>query len=293
MVKRTLEITGAVRTNEPLRLHTTFRIGGPCGRLAEPVTEEDIRAILRFARARGMRIFILGGGSNVLAPDAGFKGIVMRLGGRRFRSIRFAGTSVTAGAGAKLSTLIHRSCQRGLGGLEGLAGVPGTVGGAISMNAGYKSGIRECLEEVTAMRVSDGAITVMRARDIRFGYRQSNLNGFIILSAKLRLKITSKERLQKKRRVLLREKMDRQPLGAMSAGCVFKNPAHTSAARYIDELGLKGARRGDAMVSRAHANFIVNVHYAKANDVRRLMRHIQRRVKKRFNVDLKPEIVFM
>ncbi|OGW75455.1 MAG: UDP-N-acetylenolpyruvoylglucosamine reductase [Omnitrophica bacterium RBG_13_46_9] len=286
------KIKGRVLFHEPLFKHTTFRIGGLCGIWAQPRNEEDLKKIVMFAKSKGKKIVIIGRGSNILPSDKGFDGIAIHIGAGCFDEARFVGSRLIAGAGVALNRLINLACKRGLKGLEGLAGIPGTVGGAIFMNSSYRGRISDCLEEVRAMDLNDGAVITIKRKNLKFGYRHSNLRGYIILSATLRLKRASPQALLKQRDRLLAIKTKKQPLGCFSAGCVFKNPdGGTSAAWYIEKSNLKGKRIGDAQISERHANFIVNLKNARQRDVMRLISFAKKRVKAKFGVDLVPEIV--
>ncbi|MGB2705319.1 MAG: UDP-N-acetylmuramate dehydrogenase [Candidatus Omnitrophota bacterium] len=288
------EIRDKVVFDEPLSKHTTFRIGGPCWVWAEVRDEKELRKILKLAKLKKKRVVIIGNGSNLLAGDRGLRAVVIRLAGRHFKKVRFAGPTVKAGAGAHLRHLVNLACRRALKGTEGLAGIPGTLGGAIFMNAGYEGNISDCLESVRVMDKRTGKILVLKKAKIKFNYRHSDLDGYIILGATLCLKKDDKKKLLKRKNKLLRIKKKEQPLGSPSAGCVFKNPRRAlPAARYIDMLGFKGKGIGGAKVSEKHANFIINSKDAKASDVLRLMEIIKRRVKSEFGVELTPEITIL
>lgn len=288
------EIESTALFNEPLFKHTTFRIGGPCRVWVEVANETDLKKILFFGKATRKKIFIIGTGSNVLVRDRGFKGIVMHLSGKHFTTMDFFGTRVRTGAAVLLSRLVYLVCRNGLAGLEGLAGIPGTVGGAIFMNSSYKQNISDYLEEIKVMDKFNGNIQIIKRKNIERGYRHSNLDRYIILEATFRLISKDKKLLLKKRSEFLNIKKREQPLASFSAGCIFRNPdKRTSAARYIDMLGLKGKRIGDAKISERHANFIVNVKKAKSADVLRLITFIKKCVKSQFNVDLTPEVIII
>jgi UDP-N-acetylmuramate dehydrogenase len=219
-------------------------------------------------------------------------GIVIHLGGRHFKNIRTAGLEVRAGAGASLGSLINLACEKGLKGIEGLVGIPATLGGAISMNACYSGNISDRLESVRVMDVRTGKISVLKKKNIKFSYRHSGFEGYIILEACFKLEKGDKDALLKRKKELIDIKRKKQPLEAMSAGCVFKNPeGGIAAARYIDMIGLKGRRIGGAEISKKHANFIVNRKKATAKDVLGLMDLAKKRVKSHFNIDLEPEVI--
>ena len=285
------KIKGKVIFNEPLSRHTTFRIGGPCEVWVEPEGMEDLIKIIKYASTEKRKVLIIGNGSNILARDGVFKGIVVRLSGKKFCQINIKGTTITAGAGAQLGKVVGVSCKKGLKGIEGLAGIPGTLGGALYMNAGYVSKISDIIKSVKVIHRKNLKIKVLTRKDIKFGYRQSNLNMFIILELKLALKKEKPSLLLEKKEKLLELRRNEQPVEKPSAGCVFKNPAgKIRAAQYIDMLGLKGKRSGGVQVSKKHANFIVSKNGAKASDVLKLITLIKKNVKKRFKKDLVTEI---
>ena len=288
------KIKGRVLHNEPLSRHTTFRIGGPCRAWVEAEDEADLKKILAFAKSKRKKIFVIGAGSNVLAGDKGFTGIVIHLGKGQFKNIEFSDASVRVGAGVMLGRLVDLACKRGLAGMEGLVGIPGTVGGAVFASSGYRKNIGDLLEKVRVMDKKKAAVRIIKRKNLKFGYRHSNLDRYIILEAWFRLKRNGKKALLERKKRLLGIKKEEQPLGSFSAGCIFKNPqGRIPAARYIDISGLKGKRIGGAKISERHANFIVNLKNAKARDVLCLMDLVKKRIKSRFNVNLVPEIIII
>ncbi|NQU95752.1 MAG: UDP-N-acetylmuramate dehydrogenase [Candidatus Omnitrophica bacterium] len=285
------KIKGKLCYNEPLSAHTTFRIGGPCATWVEPQNEKELKNILKFARSKKKKIFIIGAGSNILFRDRAFNGIMIHLGSKNFRKIHFTGTKVTVGAGAMLSQIIMQACKNGLSGIEGLVGIPGTMGGAIFMNSGYNRVVTDSLDEIKVMERKSGNIRRLKTKNIKFAYRHSGLNSYIMLEATLRLKKNNRKVVTEERARLLGAKKKTQPLRERSAGCVFKNPDNRiPAALYIEMSQLKGRKIGDAKISEKHANFIINTKSAKANDVLRLINLVRKRVKSRFNINLIPEI---
>jgi len=289
---KNIDIDGTVKEYEPLARHTTFKIGGPARYWMEPKDEDALKEALGIARKRKLPFMVLGWGSNVLFTDKGYKGIIIRLAGPAFNKIEVKGTSVTAGAGALLARLISTSCRFGLGGVEGLAGIPGTLGGAIRMNAGNKTDVAGLVKSVRVMD-KNGSIKTIGQKDLAFGYRSSNLGGYIILGATLKLKRSAKKDVAALCAEIMHKKISAQPLNKPSAGCVFKNPTggNMSAGRLIDECGLKGTRIGGAEVSKKHANFIVTKKGATARDVLRLMAFVKLEVKKMTGVRLCEEVV--
>ena len=288
------DIKGNILCNERLSNHTTFKIGGPCGIWAEPATENDLKKLLTFTRKMRKKILLIGRGSNILVSDKGFNGVVIHLGKKFFKKAYCKEKKIKAGAGIALGRLVSFACKAGLGGLEGMVGIPGTLGGAVMMNAGYRQNISDLLESVRVMDKSTGAIRTLKRENIKFGYRHSNLGKYIILGATLKLKRESAKILSERKKIFAETKKHEQPMESFSAGSVFKNPRNRfPAAKYIDMLNLKGAKIGGAEVSEKHANFIINQKNAKSEDVRKLINFIKRKVKTHFGVDLETEIIII
>ncbi len=281
-----------VRFNEPLKRHTTFRIGGPCRYFFQPKDTAQLKILLNALKRDKIPFLILGAGSNLLVSDAGLRHAVIRLDSFYFRSIKFRDGFVEAGAGCLLVRLINFALSLGLGGTEFLTGIPGTVGGALLMNAGQSgTGIGSLVEDIKVIDRS-GNIKCLGRKDLKFGYRVSNLSRYIILSARLKLfKVDVKASREKIKGYLTRRRIG-QDWSMPSAGCIFKNPQSDSAGRLIDLCGLKGFKVHDAAVSSKHANFIVNLGNATSRDVLELIKLVQRMVRKKFKVDLKTEIKF-
>ena len=284
--------TGAkVRADELLSKHLTMRVGGPAEIYIEITDGQQLGGVLSIVRKRGLSLFILGAGSNLVAHDSGLKGVVLRLKGE------FAGVEVSeesglikAGAGAMLPIVVKRAVDFGLGGLECLAGIPGTLGGALLMNAGTKWGsISDSITGVETMDIN-GNIAKRKREDIKFGYRKSDLEGKIILAGEFALKKNDKARLSEKITEIMIERSQTQPLGTFNAGCVFKNPEGKPAGKLIDECGLKNFRIGGAYVSDRHANFIINDGKATASDIERLIVEVRRRVLEKAGISLELEI---
>ncbi|MBI5183603.1 MAG: UDP-N-acetylmuramate dehydrogenase, partial [Nitrospinae bacterium] len=252
------EIRCEKRFNESMRRYTTFHIGGKADIVIFPEDVEDIRKILSVSRERDIPIFVLGGGANLLVKDGGIRGIVLSLR-KGFRDIRIVdGTTVSVGVGAKIIEVVGFAGDNGLSGLEFAAGIPGSVGGALIMNAGAGGKeMAEVVESVTLMN-QEGDILNMVGDDIGFGYRYSRFpSGSILLMARLSLKEGDKREIKEKMEVNLEERKKREPISFPSAGSIFKNPVGDFAGRLIESAGLKGYRIGDAQVSEKHANFIV------------------------------------
>ncbi|MFC1703745.1 UDP-N-acetylmuramate dehydrogenase [Candidatus Omnitrophota bacterium] len=302
-------IKGTVRLRESLARHTTFGIGGPAQLLIEPRNLEDIKTILRFAKHKHVPVRIIGAGSNLLIRDRGVKGITLKLTAPVFRTIgKISKECISVGSAVTVPQLLAFTKDHLLGGCEFLAGIPGTVGGALAMNAGIciaKKGIRkersigDIVTEVSVIEFS-GQVKTLQRKAISFLYRDSCLKSCIILSAKLKLFPKGKARIKRDLTTFITLRRSNQEARMPSAGCVFKNPVVNSAFKWknrsisagwlIDQCGLKGQRVNDAVVSQKHANYIINSGNANADDVLKLMRTIQRNVEKKFGVMLEPEI---
>jgi len=285
-------LKGKVRLREPLKNHTTFKIGGPAKFFVEPKDPDDLKSLLILAKKYKFPLFVMGGGSNLLINDAGINGVVIKLNAPYFNKISYKGNYLSAGAGVWLNKVVSSAGKRGLSGAEFLAGIPGTIGGALAMNAGIAKdncSIQKLVEKVTVMDYN-GNIKVLNKKDLKFGYRESGLSKYIILSALLRLNRKSKKQIGDAIKAYLEYRRLTQDLSKPSAGCVFRNPQGNSAGRLIDLCGLKGKKIGGAGVSRKHANFIVNLGNGSASDVLKLAVFIRKKVKNKFNINLTPEI---
>jgi len=281
---------GEIILNEPLWKHTTFKIGGPAKYFIIPFDTQELICALNFASLNKIPFLVIGAGSNLLVSDKGIEGVVVKLSSEVFKKISFKDTALEAGAGCLLSSLINEAQQKGLAFLEFLTGIPGTVGGALVMNAGIPGkSISDFVEEVTVMDYS-GKIKVLKRADIDFGYRRSSLSDCIVLSVNLKCVRCNALDIKSRIKDYLDARKNSQELNLPSAGCVFKNPSIGPAGRLIDSCGLKGKMIGSARVSDKHANFIVNTGRAKAEDVFALMKLIIKDVESKFNVTLEPEI---
>ncbi|MFH1878879.1 MAG: UDP-N-acetylmuramate dehydrogenase [Candidatus Omnitrophota bacterium] len=282
---------GRMEFSRPLNYYSTISIGGPASVWYEISSAEEARQISRLSRDEGVRTLVIGRGSNLLLPDAGVNGIAVKLGGDFFSDIEFEGNTVTAGSGANLSRLISFCCRRGLSGLEGLVGIPASIGGALRMNASYKSAISDRLVRVRVLD-EEGKDRWIDKREILFGYRKSSLDGKLIMQAVFHLATADFPDLKRRLRDNFTDKILKQPLEKKTLGCVFKNPdkSEYTSGKLIDMAGLKGLRRGSAEVSEKHANFIVNTGGAGSGDVIGLINTVRETVKNRFSVDLETEI---
>ncbi len=284
-------IRGEIRVAEPLSRHVTLRVGGPADVMAFPADEKDLTRLLRFAAAQGVPVHVLGHGSNVLVPDEGVRGVVVSL--RRAADwARFREPEVEVGAGYALPRLVAEAARRGLGGLEPLAGVPGSVGGALFMNAGTGGqALGDVTEEVRAVDGEGGRVTLNREA-MAFGYRSSRLQrgGLIAVAARLRLRPGDRESIEAAICESARRRGAVQPLDLPNAGSIFKNPEGDFAGRLIEAAGCKGLRVGNAQVSPRHANFIVNLGGATAGEITELMGIVYWRVRRMAGVALEPEV---
>ena len=284
-------LSGQVKYHEPMNRHTSWRIGGPAEILVEPSGLADIKTAVRYATEKKMPLTVIGNGTNLLVSDYGIKGMVLKLGSG-LSEIIIKDKTMTAGAGAKLSRLAAAARSAGMGGLEFISGIPGTLGGAVVMNAGaYGNSVGEVLEKVLVIDQS-GQISCRKKEDMIFGYRSSNLqeSGLIILEAVLRGYPRDEKEIKEEMRNLRENRRASQPLDYPNAGSVFRNPPGYSAGRLIEEAGAKGLKEGDAQISEKHANFIVNLGNATAKDVIKLIVKVQNIVDAKFGIKLQKEI---
>ena len=281
----------AVKIQEPLKNHTTFRIGGPAAYFVSPDSEEMIRRTVEYCRNEAKEFFILGNGSNLLVSDEGYKGVVIRLFDK-FNDITIDGTRLYARSGALLSRMANAAAKAGLTGLEAAAGIPGTLGGAMVMNAGAYGFEMKDVTEYVRVLTPEGDIKDIVCEDMDFGYRHSCVadKGYIVLGAGLNLKPGRKEDIREKMKELKDQRTSKQPLEYPSAGSTFKRPEGYFAGKLIMDAGLKGERVGGAQVSEKHCGFVINTGDATAADVVALIKKIQDTVKDQTGVLLEPEI---
>ncbi len=279
---------GKIALNEPLARYTTFRIGGEADYYVEPSDVEDVINIVNYAITHSIPYYVMGNGSNILISDDGIKGIVINLESA-FNYLKIDNDIVTAGAGVKLAKFVDFCIQNNLAGVEMLAGIPATVGGALIMNAGCYGG--ETADFVTEVKaIKNGKLKTLAKEDCGFRYRNSDLKGSVVFEASFKLTEGDKEELNQKRKELILHRNQAQPVEIPNAGCVFKNPKDHKAAILIDQAGLKGTKYGGAMVSTKHANFIVNFDNATAHDVIELVKIIKNTVREKTGVDLEMEV---
>ena len=286
------ELESKVKFSEPLWQHTTFRIGAACDYFIEPKDIIELKLLIKLLKRYKISFQVLGSGSNVLVCGSRVRGAVVHLAGRYFKKISFKKCFCEVGAGCRLSKLISSASRRSLTGHEFLMGIPGTVGGALMMNAGKSSGRGGIGDFVEHVKVMDrkGRVSVIKKNGLKFGYRKSNLRNYIILEARLRFSKGNQKEIMSRINEFISYRKSSQDCTSLSAGCIFKNPGGKSAGRLIDLCGLKGVKLGGASVSRKHANFIINQNNAKAEDVLGLMKLARKKVKNKFGINLKPEI---
>lgn len=279
---------GRIALNEQLARFTTFRIGGVADYFVEPSDIDDVINIVKYANSHGIPYYVMGNGSNIIISDEGIRGIVINLE-TSFNYLRHENEMIIAGAGVKLAKFVDFCIQNSYAGVEMLAGIPATVGGALFMNAGAYGG--ETADHVTEVKViKNEKLKVLSKEDCGFRYRNSNLKNTVILEATFKLPNGNKEEISQRRKELILNRNQAQPVEIPNAGCIFKNPKDNKAAKLIDECGLKGAKYGGAMVSTKHANFIVNYDNAKAHDVIELVKIVKSTVHEKTGIDLEMEV---
>lgn len=279
---------GHITLNEPLARYTTFRIGGEADYFVEPLDADDVLSIVKYANKQGIPFYVMGNGSNILISDEGIRGIVINLD-TSFNYLKQEGEDIISAAGTKMARFVDFCIQRGYAGVEMLAGIPATVGGALVMNAGcYGGETADFISEVKV--VKDGTLLTLKKEICGFRYRNSDLKGTVVLEGKFTLPKGNREELMTRRRQLIMQRNESQPVEVPNAGCVFKNPKDNKAAILIQECGLKGKVFGGAMISEKHANFIVNKGNATANDVMELVKLIRSSVREKTGIELEMEV---
>ncbi len=279
-----------IRRDEPMAKHTTLRVGGPADVYVEPANENDLAAVLKFCGEHGVKFFVLGRGSNLLVRDGGFRGVVICLSSLEFCKIAIDGERLRCGAGARLKNIAVEARRNGLCGLEFLEGIPGSIGGALRMNAGAMgSATFDAVESVRLMDF-DGNVRELSPGEMSVAYRGcATLKNCVALGAVLRGRPDSVESIAQRMSAFSQKRWSSQPV-APSAGCMFKNPATIPAGKLIDELGLKGTRVGGARISQEHGNFLVNDGNATAADVLELIGILQAKAKAERGIELHTEV---
>lgn len=293
-VKSTIfsSVRGKALRNEPLSRHTSLKVGGPADFWIEPEDAEDLKTVFQICRERAIPIYIFGAGSNILVPDKGIRGAVVHLSAPYFREIKLENGKIKARAGLQNTLFIQYALEQSFGGCEFLLGIPGCVGGSVAMNAGsHKQSLDQFVETVTVLDY-EGQLRVLKKKDIPFRYRASGLKGCAILEAEFRLPKADGAATQRKLEEYRDYRLRTQDLKHPSAGCMFKNPQHSecSSGKLIEDAGLKGKTIGRAQVSEIHANFIINLGGASANDVMDLLEEVKNTVKRKFTIDLETEV---
>ena len=284
---------GIVHADEPMSVHTTFGIGGPADVYIEPADADDLSAVIAWVYQRTVPWFVFGGGANLLVSDRGIRGLAIRMG-KPFSFIKVEGSRVIAGAGAVLAKVIAAAADAGLTGLEYATAVPGTVGGAIVMNAGTHLGrVGDAVERVSVV-TNEGSLCDLSPDQLDFSYRWSGLQADkskIVVEVAFGLRPGERSQIVQVIEQLKHRRAVTQPTEGRSAGCIFKNPEGPHTAGWmIDHSGLKGQRIGDAVVSDTHANFILNVGQATAADVRALAERVRGAVKAEYGAELDYEV---
>jgi UDP-N-acetylmuramate dehydrogenase len=283
--------SGQIKKDEMMKQHTTFRIGGPADLFVAPQSEEEICAAVRICKEQNVPLYVIGNGSNLLVSDKGVRGVVMQIF-KNHSDVSVEGDRITAQSGILLSTLSKKALAEGLGGLEFASGIPGTLGGAVMMNAGaYGGEMKDVLQEVRVL-TSAGEILTLAADELELGYRTSVIakKQYIVLSATLQLAARDPEQIRSRMEELKVQRVSKQPLDLPSAGSTFKRPEGYFAGKLIMDAGLRGFTCGGAQVSEKHCGFVVNKKDATAADVYRLIREVQRIVEEKYHVTLEPEV---
>ncbi|HIE65057.1 MAG: UDP-N-acetylmuramate dehydrogenase [Nitrospira sp.] len=283
------DYTGEIRWKEPIAPYTSFKVGGPAEVMVFPKTVSEVAFLMNRISSHQLPWFILGGGSNLLVRDGGIKGVVLHL--KHLQQIEEKGSGLlVAEAGVSFPKLSTTSKEKGLSGLEFAIGIPGTVGGAVVMNAGIPNEETEAVLKELTLVDEAGKIQPYSRADIPFGYRSAHLPKGVVVSASFQLRPASVRQIDEKMKYLLKRRRETQPLSFPSVGSVFKNPEKGYAGKIIEACGLKGSRCGDAQISERHGNFIVNCGSAKAEDVLDLIHRVRERVLEVEGILLEPEV---
>lgn len=283
-----------VKIDEPMKRHTTFRIGGPADYFLLPSSPEEVKGIIEICKEEKLPYFILGNGSNLLVSDTGYRGVIIQLY-RNYGEITVEGNMIRANAGALLSQIAAAARNASLTGFEFAGGIPGTLGGAVVMNAGaYGGEMKDVLKEVTVM-TGEGEIITLPAEKLEMGYRTSivKTKGYLVLGAVITLEQGNQEMIKARMKELTEQRITKQPLEFPSAGSTFKRPEGYFAGKLIMDAGLRGYQTGGAQVAEKHCGFVINKDNATAADVCRLMKDVQDKVKEQFGVTLEPEVKFL
>lgn len=279
-----------VKIREPMKRHTSFRAGGPADWYVSPENADELTAVCRACQKAGSRFYVIGNGSNLLVSDEGYCGVIIST--EKFGKLEVTGKNLKAGAGVLLSKAASAALKAGLSGLEFAAGIPGSIGGAVVMNAGaYGSEMKDVLKSATVLD-PDGNVLTLDTKELGLGYRTSIVpkKGYVVLEALFSLEFENTEIIRQKMEELAGKRKEKQPLEYPSAGSTFKRPEGYFAGRLIEDAGLKGFCVGGAAVSEKHAGFVINKDNATASDIYRLCEEVKRRVKEYSGVTLEMEV---
>ena len=280
-----------IQIEEPMRNHTTFRVGGPAEFFVQPKTAQEVQGLVKLCKEKEVPYYIVGNGSNLLVSDKGYRGVIIQIF-KEMNQIQIEGELVKAQAGALLSAIASKALEAGLAGFEFAAGIPGALGGAGVMNAGaYGGEMKDVLREVTVL-TPEGEVLAIPDEELELGYRTSIIakKGYIVLEAVMRLQKGEKEEIKARMDELKEKRISKQPLEYPSAGSTFKRPEGYFAGKLIQDAGLQGFSVGGAQVSMKHCGFVINKDNATAADVAELMRKVSEQVEEKFGVRLEPEV---
>lgn len=293
LYRQLCDAVGAERVlrDEPMSRHTTFRIGGPADFFVQPVSSEQIKAVRDLCRQENLPCYIMGNGSDLLVGDKGYRGVIIQIY-KQMSRIEIKGERMNVQSGALLSKTAAAACEASLSGMEFASGIPGTVGGALRMNAGAYGGEMKHIVESVEVLTTDGTIQTISAHQLGMGYRTSVIakNDYVALSAVLKLEKGDRAAIRARMEELKRKRIEKQPLEFGSAGSTFKRPEGYFAGKLIEDAGLRGYSVGDAQVSEKHCGFVINRGNATAREVAQLMDDVADRVEQLFGVRLEPEV---
>lgn len=280
-----------IQCDEPMKNHTTFRVGGPADYFVMPETKEEVKEVIALCKSFEMPYYIIGNGSNLLVSDAGYRGVIIRLY-KEMSQITVEGNQITAQAGALLSRIAGKALEAGLSGFEFAAGIPGTLGGACRMNAGaYGGEMKDVLKKVLVL-TPEGEFLMLSSEELKMGYRTSVIaeQGYIVLEAVISLEEGEPVSIRERMEELRMKRVSKQPLEYPSAGSTFKRPEGYFAGKLIEDAGLRGFQVGGAQVSEKHCGFVINKGNATASEIMELMRQVSARVEEQSGVRLEPEV---
>lgn len=280
-----------IYVNEKMEKHTTFRIGGPADYFVMPSDVTDVKAVIELCEQEKVPYYVVGNGSNLLVGDKGFRGVIIQIAGN-MNQMQADGEVITAQAGCSLAQIAGKALDEELAGFEFAAGIPGTLGGAVRMNAGaYGGEIKDVLESAVVL-TREGKVMELSVNEMEFGYRTSIIErtGWTILGGKIRLHKGKREEIKAVMDDLREKRVSKQPLEYPSAGSTFKRPKGYFAGKLIQDAGLRGFRVGGACVSEKHSGFVINIDHATADDVVSLMEQVDEKVRAQFGVGLEPEV---